>query len=95
MTLFLKKMKKTSKDLQLIEAKEAFEDLKQAYSSDSWNDSVKDSYGILLDQQSTVLERLSDYTEAMNDLVQDKDLQDIEELIELAKSLCDKAGDIQ
>lgn len=95
MTLFLKKMKKTSKDLQLIEAKEAFEDLKQAYSSDSWNDSVKDSYGILLDQQSTVLERLSDYTEAMNDLVQDKDLQDIEALIELAKSLCDKAGDIQ
>lgn len=95
MTLLLKKMKKTSKDLQLIEAKEAFEDLKQAYSSDSWNDSVKDSYGILLDQQSTVLERLSDYTEAMNDLVQDKDLQDIEALIELAKSLCDKAGDIQ
>lgn len=91
----LKKMKKTSLELQLIEVSEAFEALKQAYSTDSWSDSVKESYGRLLDQQEIVLEKLNDYTEAKRGLVQDVDLEDVDKLIQLAKGVCDQAGDVK
>ncbi len=88
-------MRRTSLELELKEAKEALDSLKQAYSSDSWNDSVKESYGKLLTQQQGFLERLDDYVEAMRGTADDFESLELDKLVDLAKKACAQAEDIE
>lgn len=79
-------MRKTAQEQELREAMECLDSLYEAYSSDSWNDSVKDSYEKLLQQQTSYLSRAREQTREMNTHL--ADLEDIEELLRLAKDTC-------
>lgn len=78
-------MKKTSLELELNEAKQTLDSLNQAYSSDSWNDSVKESYKKLLEQQKSYLDSLMEYKDFLRDAVS---FDDVDKLVDLAKNVC-------